>query len=112
MELLQSIRLFSKVAQLQSFARAAESLQIGRPQITLAINQLEASLNVRPFQRTTRKVSLTAEGEAFLAKVEAILGGVAEAVTMFQAPGNAVSGRLWIDIPSAFAVEGSHRSCA
>jgi LysR family transcriptional regulator for bpeEF and oprC len=78
----------------------------------VAENQLEASLNVRPFQRTTRKVSLTAEGEAFLAKVEAILGGVAEAVTMFQAPGNAVSGRLRIDIPSAFAVEGSHRSCA
>ena len=106
MELFQSMRLFSKVAQLQSFTKAAESLQIGRPQVTLAINQLESSLDVRLFQRTTRKVSLTAEGEAFLAKVEEILGGVEEAVAMFQAPGDAVSGRLRIDIPSAFAVEG------
>lgn len=106
MELFQSMRLFARVAQLQSFTKAAESLQIGRPQVTLAINQLEASLAVRLFQRTTRQVSLTAEGEAFLAKVEGILGGVEEALAMFQAPGGAVSGRLRIDVPSAFAVQG------
>ncbi len=106
MELFQSMRLFSKVAQLQSFTKAADALQIGRPQVTLAINQLEASLDVRLFQRTTRKVSLTAEGEAFLAKVEEILSGVEDAVAMFQAPADAVRGRLRIDIPSAFAVEG------
>lgn len=106
MELFQSMRLFAKVAQLQSFTKAAESLHIGRPQVTLAINQLEASLGVRLFQRTTRKVSLTAEGEIFLARVEEILGRVDEAVAMFQPPEKAVSGRLRIDIPSAFAVEG------
>lgn len=105
MELLQSIRLFSKLAELQSFTKAADALQIGRPQVTLAINQLEASLGVRLFQRTTRRVSLTAEGEAFLAKAEEILGGVDEAVTMFSAPSHTVRGRLRIDVPSAFAVE-------
>lgn len=106
MELFHSMRLFAKVAQLQSFTKAAESLQIGRPQVTLAINQLEASLEVRLFQRTTRKVSLTAEGEAFLVKVEEILGGVDQAVAMFQDPGDVITGRLRIDVPSAFAVEG------
>jgi LysR family transcriptional regulator, regulator for bpeEF and oprC len=60
--------------------------------VTLAINQLEASLGVRLFQRTTRKVSLTAEGEAFLVRVAGILGGVDEAVTMFGAPGDIVRG--------------------
>lgn len=105
MELLQSIRLFSKLAELRSFTKAADALQIGRPQVTLAINQLEATLGVRLFQRTTRKVSLTAEGEAFLGRAEEILGGVDEAIAMFGAPSHTISGRLRIDIPSALAVE-------
>lgn len=99
------MRLFSRLAELQSFTKVAEALQMGRPQVTLAINQLEASLGVRLFQRTTRKVSLTAEGEAFLVRVAGILGEVDEAVTMFRAPGDIVRGRLRIDIPSALAVE-------
>ncbi|MCS0592582.1 LysR family transcriptional regulator [Massilia norwichensis] len=105
MELLQSMRLFSRLAELQSFTKVPEALQMGRPQVTLAINQLEASLGVRLFQRTTRKVSLTAKGEAFLVRVAGILGEVDEAVTMFDAPGGIVRGRLRIDIPSALAVE-------
>lgn len=66
---------------------------------------MEATLGVRLFQRTTRKVSLTAEGEAFLVRVAGILGEVDEAVTMSGAPGDIVCGRLRIDIPSALAVE-------
>lgn len=60
---------------------------------------------MRLFQRTTRKVRLTAEGEAFLVRVAGILGEVDEAVTMFDALGDIVSGRLRIDIPSTLAVE-------
>lgn len=105
MELLQSMRLFAKLAELQSFTKAADAMQISRPQVTLAINQLESSLGVRLFQRTTRRVSLTTEGEAFLAKAEDVLGGVDEAISMFGTPGDTVRGRLRIDIPSALAVE-------
>lgn len=96
------MRLFSRLAELQSFTKVAEALQMGRPQVTLAVNQLEASLGVRLFQRTTRKMSLTAEGEAFLVRVAGILSGVDEAVTMFGAPGDIVLGRLRIDISSAW----------
>lgn len=63
MELLQSMRLFARLAELGSFTKAAESLDIGRPQVTRYIQELETSLGVRLFQRTTRKVALTAEGE-------------------------------------------------
>jgi LysR family transcriptional regulator for bpeEF and oprC len=105
MELIQSMRLFTKLAELKSFTKASEALQIGRPQVTLAISQLEASLGVRLFQRTTRRVSLTAEGEAFLAKAEEVLGGVDEALNMFGTPGETVRGRLRIDIPSALAID-------
>lgn len=103
MELLQSMRLFARLAELGSFTRAAESLQIGRPQVTRYIQELETSLGVRLFQRTTRQVKLTAEGERFYERVKEILGSISEATSMFDRSGSTLGGRLRIDIPTAFA---------
>lgn len=103
MELLQSMRLFARLAELGSFTKAAESLQIGRPQVTRYIQELETSLGVRLFQRTTRQVKLTAEGERFYDRVKEILGSISEATSMFDRSGSTLGGRLRIDIPSAFA---------
>ena len=103
MDLLQSMRIFLKVADFGSFTRAAEALNIGRPQVTLSIRDLEASLGVRLFQRTTRKVTLSTEGASFYERAEEILRSVAEATSMFGRPGGSLRGKLRIDIPSAFA---------
>ncbi|WP_426132906.1 LysR family transcriptional regulator [Pseudomonas sp. PWP3-1b2] len=103
MELLQSMRLFARLAELGSFTKAAESLAIGRPHVTRAIQELESSLGVRLFQRTTRKVTLTAEGERFYGRVQEILGNIADATSMFDPTGATLSGRLRVDIPTAFA---------
>lgn len=103
MELLQSMRLFARLAELGSFTKAAESLDIGRPQVTRCIQELENSLGVRLFQRTTRKVTLTAEGERFYERVQDILAGISSATTMFDRSGATLGGRLRLDIPTAFA---------
>ncbi|MBJ2246602.1 LysR family transcriptional regulator [Pseudomonas haemolytica] len=103
MELLQSMRLFVRLAELGSFTKAAESLDIGRPQVTRYIQELEASLGVRLFQRTTRKVALTTEGERFYARVQDILADISSATGMFDRTGATLAGRLRIDIPTAFA---------
>ncbi len=103
MELLQSMRLFARLAELGSFTKAAESLDIGRPQVTRYIQELETSLGVRLFQRTTRKVALTAEGERFYERVQEILAGISAATSMFDRSGAMLTGRLRVDIPSAFA---------
>ncbi|MBV6287870.1 LysR family transcriptional regulator [Pseudomonas aegrilactucae] len=103
MELLQSMRLFARLAELGSFTKAAESLDIGRPQVTRYIQELETSLGVRLFQRTTRKVALTTEGEQFYARVQEILAGVSAATSMFDRTGATLVGRLRVDIPTAFA---------
>lgn len=106
MELLQSMQLFARLAELGSFTRAADAMRVGRPQVTRAIQELEASLGVRLFQRTTRKVRLTDEGERFYERVKQILGDVAEATSMFSYPGVSMRGRLRVDIPTAFAQPG------
>ncbi|MFJ3370181.1 LysR family transcriptional regulator [Pseudomonas sp. NPDC086251] len=103
MELLQSMRLFARLAELGSFTKAAESLAIGRPQVTRYIQELESSLGVRLFQRTTRKVTLTPEGERFYERVQDILGSIAAATSMFDRSGATLGGRLRIDVPTAFA---------
>jgi len=103
MELLQSMQVFTRLAELGSFTRAADAMQIGRPQVTRAIQDLETSLGVRLFQRTTRKVRLTPEGEKYYARATQILADVAAASTMFSSPGSTLRGRLRVDIPTAFS---------
>lgn len=104
--LLQSMQVFARVAEASSFTRAADALQISRPQVTRAIQELETSLGVRLFQRTTRTVRLTSEGERFYERVRTLLGEVAEATAMFAAPGSTLRGRLRVDIPTAFSQPG------
>ncbi|WP_193073902.1 LysR family transcriptional regulator [Pseudomonas sp. FME51] len=106
MRLFQMMQVFVRLAELGSFTRTAEALQMGRPQITRSIQELEASLGVRLFHRTTRKVRLTSEGELFYERAMAILGDVAEATSMFGRPNAPVHGRLRLGIPTAFAQPG------
>jgi LysR family transcriptional regulator for bpeEF and oprC len=58
---------------------------------------------VRLFQRTTRKVALTAEGERFYERVQEILAGISAATSMFDRSGATLAGGLRVDIPTAFA---------
>lgn len=103
MELLQSMRVFARLAELGSFTKVAEAMQTGRPYITRSIQELEASLGVRLFQRTTRKVNLTAEGERFYERVKCILADISNTTSMFDTSGTMLKGRLRVDIPTAFS---------
>lgn len=101
MELFQTMQVFAKLAELGSFTKTADVLHMGRPQVTHVIQELESSLGVRLFQRTTRRVSLTAEGEAFYQRVCEILNSVSEATSLFSTNRENIRGRLRIDIPVA-----------
>ena len=56
---------FIAVAAEGSFARAADRLGVGRSAVSRSVQKLEAQLDARLFQRTTRSTSLTREGELF-----------------------------------------------
>ncbi|CAM3940943.1 LysR family transcriptional regulator [Bordetella muralis] len=103
MELLQTMQIFATLAELGSFTKTADAAQIGRPQVTHAIQDLEAALGVRLVQRTTRKVNLTAEGEVFYERVTEILGNISEATSLFSTNGENARGRLRVDLPVALA---------
>ena len=79
---LSKLRTFVAVAQHKSFRKASEQLHLTQPALSLHIRDLEAALQVALFHRTTRSVTLTAEGERFLIRANRALEelelGVAE----------------------------------
>src|SRR5471032_199073 len=100
--LLVDVRTFLAVASAGSLSAAARQLNVVPMQVSRRIAGLEENLGVRLFHRTTRSLTLTAEGEAFVpyarAMVDAETGARAE---LSPLPGTA-SGVLRVTAPSGF----------
>ncbi len=103
MDFVQKLRIFVAVADNGSFARAAAALRMARPSVTNAVSALEASIGARLLHRTTRRSSLTGEGELFYERAAQILADVAGAQNLFGSSRQAPKGRLRVDIPVALA---------
>jgi DNA-binding transcriptional LysR family regulator len=73
MDRIDQLRVFTAVAELQGFARAARRLGISPAQASKLIARLEDRLNSRLLNRTTRDVSLTDSGRAFQARARVLV---------------------------------------
>lgn len=67
---------FVNVAETDSFTQAAKKLNISTAQVSRQVNGLEQRLNIKLFYRTTRKVSLTEEGQVFYQHCRGVLDGL------------------------------------
>jgi DNA-binding transcriptional LysR family regulator len=76
MDVLSSLSVFVRVAETRSFSRAADALGLSRPTVTRTVHDLEKELGVRLFYRTTRSVTLTAEGVSLLERANDLLARV------------------------------------
>ena len=104
MNLLEHLRIFSRVAELCSFTQAADSLGLPRATVSTAVQQLENVLGARLLHRTTRKVLLTQDGQAFYERCSDALADMDELQTMFQqGSANALKGRVRIDMSTIMA---------
>lgn len=100
MDSLNGIVAFVQVAEQLSFVSAARGLGISASAVGKSIARLEASVGARLFQRTTRRVALTAEGAAFYARCRHILDELREAEAMLAQAQRSPRGRLRIGVPT------------
>jgi len=70
---LRNVRAFLSVAELGSFTRAATTLHVSQPALTVQIRNLEEALRVRLLDRTSRSVSLTRVGRELVPLFERTL---------------------------------------
>lgn len=72
----EHLKLFVRIAATHNISLAGSELGLSPPVAGMHINKLEDSLGVKLIHRTTRKVSLTEEGQEFLPHAEEILNAV------------------------------------
>jgi DNA-binding transcriptional LysR family regulator len=83
---LEGLAIFAKVAELQSFARTAEELQLSKATVSKAVAPLEEKLRARLFNRTSRRLALTPMGRELAERAAAVLahGEAAESEAFSQ----------------------------
>ena len=103
MDKIHAMQLFIRVADLESFSRAAETLALPKGSVSRQIQALESHLGVRLLHRTTRRVQLTQDGMVYYERAKDLLSNLDELDGMFQHDPASISGRLRVDMPVGFA---------
>lgn len=96
------MQAFAEAARQKSFARAARELGLSPSAVAKSVLRLEHQLRLRLFQRTTRRVTLTQEGEAFYARCQRVLDELAELSAAAAEAVRAPTGVLRIDAPITY----------
>ncbi|HSN72323.1 MAG TPA: LysR substrate-binding domain-containing protein, partial [Steroidobacteraceae bacterium] len=102
MDKLAAMRVFMRVAERGSFARAADDLDLARSQASSQVAALERELGVRLLNRTTRRVSLTADGSEYLERCRRALAEIDAAEEALRRDRARIAGRLRVDVPVTF----------
>lgn len=96
------IREFVATVDLGSFTAAASQLGVTGSAIGKSISRLEARLGVQLLHRTTRRIDLTNEGEAYLVSCRRIIEELDEAESFLSMGHQKPIGRLCVDLPTTF----------
>ncbi len=103
MDRLESMQIFARVVEMHSFGRAAESLSLPPSRVTRAVKELEAFLGVRLLQRTTRHISLTADGTLYYDDCRRLLAEIEAVESGFPGSAGRPRGRLRVDMTLSLA---------
>jgi len=99
---LAELRAFIAVADHASFSAAADELHLSQPALSRRIERLENALGARLFERTTRKVALSAVGREFLRRARELLDGLEQSMMGIRAVAQKMRGDVTVAcVPSA-----------
>ncbi|MCT7664219.1 LysR family transcriptional regulator [Shinella kummerowiae] len=96
---LNDIAIFAKVAELESFSRAAHALGMPVSTVSRRVSTLEEQLGATLLQRTTRRLSLTAQGRAYFSQCSGPLSSLYDAESVLARAQKAPEGLLRVSAP-------------
>jgi len=103
MNKLQAMEVFVQVVDGGGFTRAAEALQLPKATVSTLVASLEQALAVKLLHRTTRQVTVTADGAAYYERCLRILADVKDAEESISRTRLSPSGRLRVDAPTGLS---------
>lgn len=101
---IRQIRHFVAVAEQGSFAKAAETVALTQPALTKSIQKLEDQLELKLFDRTTRKLSLSVYGAAMLPRAQRVLSELGGLERHLRSMKDLATGELYVGV-GPFAAE-------
>jgi DNA-binding transcriptional LysR family regulator len=105
MDKYQEMRVFAGVIDAGSFVAAADALGMSKAAVSRYVSDLEQRLGVRLIHRTTRRLSLTPEGEVFLARSREILASIEASEAEISTHAAEASGLLKVSVPVSFGIQ-------
>src|SRR5882757_3320232 len=99
MDSLSGISMFVQVAETRSFTEAGRLLGVSSSAVGKSVARTEERLGVRLFHRSTRAITLTAEGSLFLERCRRILGEIEAAEVELAQSSGAPRGNLRVSLP-------------
>lgn len=104
MDKFLEMRAFVAVVESGSFVGASDALNTSKASVSRQVAELEQRLAVRLLNRTTRRLSLTDEGQLFYARCTELLGGLEEAESELNLRSGEPSGLLRVSAPVTFGI--------
>lgn len=104
MDLFLAMQVFRRVAELQSFSAAARDLRLSNAAVSKHVATLEDRLRTKLILRTTRRMSLTAEGAAYYERCARVLDDLEETERSLSSAAAAPSGTLRVNAPMSFGL--------
>lgn len=103
MDQLLALRVFVRVAEAGSFAKAADSLNLPRSSVSKLLQDLEQHLHTKLVERSTRALTITPEGEAYREHALQLLADLDKMDGEAAGTRSSPRGRLRVDIGSSLA---------
>lgn len=104
MDRFLEMQTFNAVVDAGSFVKAADALAMSKAAVSRYVVDMETRLGVRLLHRTTRRLSLTDEGQIFYSRSKELLAELAEAEDEITSRSDTASGLLRINAPFTFGV--------
>lgn len=103
MDIIESIRIFKRVAETKSFSRVAQENLVSQPTISKSIQAFERHLDLMLFRRTTRGLSLTLEGQKLYNSSGDLIDHFERVIAEVKSQKLALTGELRVSASLAFA---------